>query len=142
MTGRTWNYHGMNHKVLKNANVCSAQVLAASHFRQKRPQRRYTAKCSSRADDHILSRGDCNGDLGVFAAWWSTRSGPHVHGVFQFNIDLPKVFLFQFLPVRDSVRQFMKSWSDILEPCIRTFGKMVGQCTTVHQEVVIVQCSS
>ena len=80
----------------ENANVSSAQVLAGSHFRQKRPQRRYTAKCTSRAKDHILPRDDCNGDLGVFAAWWPTRSGPHVHGVFQFTLIIPKVVLFSF----------------------------------------------
>ena len=36
VTGRTWNYHGKSHE---NANVCSIEVLAGPHFREKRPQK-------------------------------------------------------------------------------------------------------
>ena len=126
----------------ENANVCSAQVLAGSHFRRKRPQRRYAAKCTSRAKDHFLPRDDCNGDLGVLAAWWPSRSGPHVHGVFQFTLIFPKWF-FSVSPCPRrcaAVHQVLVRHFGAMHR--RTFGKMVGQCTTVHHEVVIVQCSS
>ena len=53
----------------ENANVCSAQVLAGSHFRQKRPQRRHTAKCSCLAKDHILLRDDFNWQGGRMECW-------------------------------------------------------------------------
>ena len=125
----------------ENANVCSAQVLEGSHFRRKRPQRRHTVKCTSRAKDHIL-RDDCNGDLCVFAAWWSTRSGPHVQGVFQFTLIFPTWF-FSVSPCPRrcaAVHQVLVRQFGAMHR--RTFGKMVGRCTTAHHEVVIVQCSS
>ena len=96
MTGRTWNYHDMSLKALKNANVCSAQVLAGSHFRQKRPHRRYTTRCTSRAEDHTLPRDDCNGDLGVFCRVVANSEWPARAGSVSIHIDLPKVVIFSF----------------------------------------------
>ena len=111
-------------------------------FQTKTAQRRKTAKCTSGAEDHIILRDDCNGDLGVFVAWWPIRSGLHVHGVFQFTLIFPKWFF--------SVSPCPRRCAAVHQVLVRhfatmhgkLFGKMVGQCTTVHHEVVMVQCSS
>ena len=80
----------------ENANVCSAQVQAGSHFRQKRLQKRYTARCTSCAEDHNLPRDDCNGDLGVFCRVVANSEWPARAGSVSIHIDLPNMVLFSF----------------------------------------------
>ena len=63
LTGRTWQYHGMNDYALRTRS-CVLHRFWRDHISEKRPQREYTAVCAGSTcstESHILLRDGSNG---------------------------------------------------------------------------------
>ena len=64
MTGRTWHYHGMNHKFMRT-RTSVLQRFWRDHIPDKNGRRgNIQAKCIGRTKDRFLPRDDCNGQGG------------------------------------------------------------------------------